>query len=122
MSNSFFPPQIGFIPTTGSTGINTSTLYLGRNVDTTWEAVGFGQAGRPDYLETLYLNLTKLNAGVPDRIATLAFNVADVQTIITSHSNAGAAALTFQIREVDVCSAGVAKKMMILASAPYSAT
>lgn len=119
MSNSFFPPQIGFVP---SGQANTSSLYLGQNAGVSWEAVGFGPNGRPDVLETVYLNLSKTIAGMSTQVAQIALSASGVQTIITAHANAGAAAKTFQIREVDVCDAGVAKKMLVIASATYSAT
>ena len=121
MSNSFFPTQIGFIPPSGNTGqFNISTVVLGGNAGTTWEAVAFGAAGRPDYLETLYINLSKQTNGIPTRIASISLNVSGVQAIIAADSNAGAAALNMQIREVAVCVSGVAKNMMILASSPYT--
>lgn len=119
MSNSFFPTQIGFIPTGTNGTANTSTLYLGSNATTTWEAIGFGQNGRPDYLQTLYLNLTKLVAGVPTLVATISIDVADVQAIIAGDSNATAPALQIKMREVAVCDAGIAKKMIVLGSSTY---
>lgn len=122
MSNSFFPTQIGFIPPSGGshTGYNVSTVVLGGNAGTTWEAVAFGAAGRPDYLETLYINLSKQTNGVPTRIASISLNVSGVQAIIAADSNAGAAALNMQIREVAVCQSGVAKKMLVICSQPYT--
>lgn len=117
--SSFFPPQVGFVPASGANGLNVSTLYLGGNAGTTWEAVGFSTDGRPGYLETLYINLSRQTAGVPTRVAQISLNVTGVQAIITANANAGAAALTMQIREVAVCVSGSARKMLILASSPY---
>lgn len=119
MGTSFFPPQIGFIPSSGATGLNVSTVVIGSNASTTWEAVGFSANGRPDYLEKFYINLSRQTNGIPTKVAVISFDVTGVQSIINADSNAGAAALTFQIREVAVCVSGVARKMMILASAPY---
>lgn len=119
MSSSFFPPQVGFIPTGTTTGVLNSTVYLGRNVDVTWEAIGFGAQGRPDYLQTLYMNLTKVQGTTKTRLATLKFDVADIQTIINADSAATAAALTFKLRQVSVCDNGTNKKMIILASDTY---
>lgn len=118
--SSFFPPQIGFGPTGIAGTRNTSTLYLGQNASVSWEAVGFGSDGRPDYLETLYINLSKVVANIPVKVATISFNVSGIQAIIAANSHAATPALDFQIREVDVCHAGIAKKMMILASLPYA--
>lgn len=115
----YYPTNVGYTPTGSAYG---SQLYLGRNLATTWEAIGFGQVGRPDILERVYINLTQVSGvATPTRVAQLSFNVADVQTIITANPNAAAAALTFQLREVDVCESSVAKKMLVLCSAPYTA-
>lgn len=119
MSQSFFPSQIGFIPTGSAGVVKTSSLYLGRDPSLAWEAVGFGLQGRPDYLQTLVINLTKLQAGVPTIVGTLTLNVQDLQDIITANANATTPALNMKLRQVSVCDAGVAKKMMIIASSTY---
>ena len=119
MANSFYPSQIGFIPTGVASPNNTSTIYLGRNVDVAWEAVGFGAQGRPDYLETININLTKIDGATQTRLGTISMNVSDIQDIIDGNSNAQAAALTLSLREVAVCDNGTARAMIILASDPY---
>lgn len=121
MASSLYPPNIGFIPISGQGGtIQTPTLTLGRDVSVTWEAVGFGGGGRPDYIKTVIINLTDNTVmTAPTKKAAISIDVADVLTIIASNANATTAALTLKLREVDVCDDGTAKKMMILASATY---
>ncbi len=122
MFNTVTPTQIGFIPTGANGTVKTSSLYLGKNVDVTWEAVGLGAQGRPDYLQVVNLNLTKVvgtSNPILTRLGTISFDVSDLQTIIAGNSNATAAALTFKLREVDVCDSTTARKMMVLSSLPY---
>ena len=117
MNPTFSPTQIGYTPTGSAYG---SQVIIGRNMlGTNWEAIGYGQAGRPDYVERVYVNLTLASGVAPAQKATLSFNVSDIQTIIQGSANANAAALTFQLREFDVCDSSTAKKVMILASVPY---
>ena len=60
MPNTFFPTQIGYTPTGVGTTLNTSTLYLGRVVSGTYfDGPGFGAGGRPDYLQRVWISLTK---------------------------------------------------------------
>lgn len=123
MASSLYPPNIGFIPISGQGSTpQTPTITLGRDVSVTWEAIGFGAGGRPDYIKTVIINLTDNTViATPTKKAAISINVADVLTIIAGNTNATAAALTFKLREVDVCDDGTAKKMMILASATYEA-
>ena len=59
--NTFYPTQIGTIET-GVYPTDPSQLVFGRDVAvTTSKDVGFGQAGRPDFLEKITINLTKNN-------------------------------------------------------------
>jgi len=123
MASSLYPPNIGFIPLSGSSStLQTPTIMLGRDVSVTWDSIGFGDGGRPDYIKTVVINLTDNSViNTPVKKAAIAINIADVLTIIAGNTNATAAALTFKLREVDVCDNGTAKKMMILASSTYAA-
>lgn len=118
--NTLHPTQIGYTPTGNYNSVSTSsTLYLGRNAGVTWEAIGFGQDGRPDYLENLVINLTQV--GTPNQtIASIVMSVTGIQAIIAASPNAAAQALSLTLREVSVCDAGVAKKMIVLASPTYT--
>lgn len=119
MANSFFPPQVGFIPTGLNSTRYNSSVVLGRNGNVQWEAVGFGADGRPDNLEYFNIYLTNVSGVNPAVRGAISMNVGDIQTIIDGNSNATAAALTFKLREVDVCDSSVAKKMIFLATEPY---
>lgn len=115
MPNTFHPTQIGYTP---SGQAQQSILVLGKNVSASWQSIGFGPNGQPDIVEKIYINLTK-TADPTTTIGTITLNVADLQSIIAGNSHATSAALTFGLREVDVCDNGTAKKMIILASATY---
>ena len=121
MNNSVFPTQIGFIPTGKYNGtVNTSTIIFGKNVGvTTSNGLGFGQNGAPDYAEKIIINLTERTAlGVLSQKGSLIINVTDLTSIVAGNANASAG-LDLTLKEIDVCDAGVAKKMIILAGATY---
>lgn len=120
-----YPSQIGTIES-GSYAAHPSQLVFGRDVSAaTSRDVGFGQGGRPDFIERVTIFLTKNNSSdktVNSNLtayATVTINVEDLVSIVTSNPNAGAA-LNLTLKEVDVCDAGVAKKMIILAGPTYS--
>jgi hypothetical protein len=46
-------------------------------------------------------------------------NATSATAIVISPTLVGAAGKVLSVREIDVCDAGVAKKMLVLASAPY---
>ena len=120
MSNSFFPPQIGFVPKGTVATPQTSQLVLGNNGSNTWEAVGFGPNGRPDYLESFFINLAQGSSS--NVIACFSLSATGIQAVVAAANNqslAKTAALDFRLREVMVCDGGVTKNMMILASATY---
>lgn len=119
MSNSFYPPQIGFVPTGLSNTRYNSSLVLGRNNNMSWEAIGFGSQGRPDNLEYLNINITNVSGAAPSTKAVISLNIGDIQSLINANANATAAALTFKLREVLVCDGNTNKKMMVIASDTY---
>lgn len=118
-----FPTQIGYIPT-GANQTLPSQINIGRDVATTSGTFGFGQAGRPDFIENFKIYLTKNTAtdktqnGTLTTYATVSIDVQDLITVVAGNAHA-AAALNFTLREVDVCDGGTAKKMLILAGPTY---
>ena len=123
------PTQIGTIPS-GFNSTLPSQVVFGRDLSITqnnqYEAFGFGAGGRPDFVEKVTIYLTKndsTNKTINTNLtayATVTIDVSDLATIVAANSNASSA-LDLTLREVDVCDAGVAKKMIILAGPTYSA-
>lgn len=120
------PTQIGTIPT-GFSQTLPSQIVFGRDVSLTYpsyEARGFGQQARPDFIEKFKVHLTKNDStnktqnGTLSPYAVVTLNVEDLVTIVNSNSNA-IDGLEFTFKEVDVCDGGTAKKMIILAGATY---
>lgn len=112
----FHPTNIGYTPTGYSAG---SQIILGGNPSGSWEAIGLGQHGRPDYVERVLINLIQ-PSGVttPTRRAAISMNIVDLQTIITGRPHAPVQ-FNFALKEVYVCEGGVTKAMAILASQTY---
>lgn len=117
MSNPFFPTQAGYIPT-GSA--NTSTYVVGRDISSNFEAVGFGDGGRPDYVQKVEFNLTYKDGNSLTKRGTISLNVGDLYAAKLSNPNVPTD-IALYLQEVDVCDNGIAKKIMIIASDPYSA-
>jgi len=115
--NTFYSTQLGYTPSGSAYG---SQIILGRNLDTTWEAIGFGQAGRPDVLERVVINLTRVSGvATPTKLGQISFNVTDIQTLIAGSTTAASGALNMQLREIDVCNDSTAMKMLGIFSSPY---
>ncbi len=129
MSNTFYPTQIGSIPT-GTT--QDSRLIFGRNPNVPWEAPGFGQYGRPDLLQQFEIFLAPVSGAQTAQLsnglaATVLIDATSIYNVIVSNPTAPTSGFFFSMREVSVCettgagsSAGtVERKMMILASQTY---
>lgn len=120
MANSFFPSQIGFQPTGVNGVIGTSQLFFGRTISgqSPYDGPGFGAGGRPDYLQTMTINLvTPTEAGLVQR-GTVTLNAQDLATIISGNSEAKN--LAFSFRQLAVCEDGVEKGMVFLASQAFA--
>ncbi len=114
MSN-IFPTQVGYLPTgvNGTAGI--STYIVGRTISGSYEGVGIGAGGRPDYVEVIQFNLAQRAAnGTLTQKGTVTINVNDLVAIVGLPSN-----LNLTLREVDVCDNETAKKAITLMSEPY---
>lgn len=110
------PTQLGYVPSgIAGTVFVPSQVTIGRSTTGGWEAGGFGNAGRPDSLQLLTVNLTNRDATMP---AKLSFDVSDVYAIISGNSNAPRN-MFFRLTEVSVCVDSVEKKAMILMSQTY---
>lgn len=117
--NAFYPSNVGFTPTGSAYG---STITLGRTISGTFEGVGFGQGGRPDYANLVVINLAqRVNDGGGDIIeqhGTITLNVGDVLAQMATRplfpTN-----LNLTLKEVLVCEANVTKGMMIIGSQTY---
>lgn len=123
MSVSFFAPQIGFLPT-GVAGVaKVSSVFIGRSSGT-YEGIGLGQGGRPDYAEFVQINLSK-RQGVPGQSAivdqygsiTLDVNGLIAAKAANSHFPTN---LNLVLKEVAICEAGTSKRMMVIASQTYA--
>ena len=121
-----YPTQIGTIES-GSYQTEPSQLFFGRNVstpNTSAKDVGFGAAGRPDFIEKMNIFLTKnpatnkLENGELEPIGNFILSSTGLAAIKTLRPRAPNV-FVFELKEVDVCENGTPKKMMILASQTY---
>lgn len=112
--STYYPPNIGFLPT-GVNGVaQVSTVIMGQNTSGTYEGVGFGYGGRPDPVQVININLTSPNGGVPFQKGTITINVEDLMNIA-----GGPSRYNMTLREVSVCDGGVNKKAVVLMSQSY---
>jgi len=118
MNPTFFPTQIGYTPTGSAYG---SQVVIGRNMNTTWDAVGFGQGGRPDYVERIYLNITQASGVAPVQKAQIALDVKSLLNIIAANPNAPTTGFYFAFRELQVCNGSTVQAMTFMSSQPYTA-
>lgn len=119
--NTFHPTNIGFVPT-GAAGVaQTSSVYIGRDISSTYDAIGFGANGRPDYVQLVKIPLTQRAAdGTLTKQGTITLDVSALVTARSSNPNIPSS-LELVLREVAVCDNGTNKRMMIVASATYAA-
>jgi hypothetical protein len=109
------PTQVGYIPPPPSGTAGTSTYVVGRMVSGSYEGVGLGAGGRPDYVQVIQFNLAQRGSdGALSQKGTVTMNANDLVAIAGLPTN-----LNLTLREVDVCDNGVARKLVILASEPY---
>lgn len=119
MPNTFYPTQIGYRPTGVNGVVGTSSLYFGRIVsgEAPYDGPGFGAGGRPDYLDTLVINLAT-SQSTDGQWGTITMNVEDIVNLYQSRAEFPAN-LNLTLKEVLVCEDGVAKGMVILGSQTY---
>lgn len=121
MANTLYPTNIGFLPTGVNGTVGVSSVFIGRATSGSFEGVGFGAGGRPDYAQTVQINLTqRAGDGTLTQKGSITLNVADIIAAKTANSNLPDN-LNLTLREVAVCDGGVNKRMLIVASAPYAA-
>lgn len=118
MSNSIIPTQLGYTaPNTPS----RSQIYLGKDVNAQFEAIGLGEEGRPDALQALKIHLSQ--NGVAK--GAIYLDITDIIALQNANSNIPAE-LFLKLMEVSVCEInpstgdGEEKKMVILGSPTYS--
>ncbi len=125
MSNTFYPTQIGSIPTGTA---QDSRLIFGRNPNVPWEAPGFGQYGRPDTIQQVEMFITsqsgaQLAFSTTPLVATVLIDATSMYNVLMTNPVAPQTGFFFSLREVSVCevvgSSSVERKMMILASQTY---
>lgn len=116
----YLPTQIGYLPTGANGTAGTSTLYFGRDVSATYDAVGLGAGGRPDYLSVINIPLTQRTAN--GTLVKKGIVQMDVSAIVSGAVNRPQfpSVLSLTFKEVLVCENGVTKGMMILGSQTYS--
>lgn len=117
---SFFPSQIGFLPTGANGTAQTSTVYLGRDIDASYDAIGLGAGGRPDYLSIIQIPLVqRADDGTLTKQGTITLDVGAIVSGREANSNLPTN-INLVLKEVAVCDAGTAKRMMVIASDPYA--
>jgi hypothetical protein len=113
MPNTFYPTNIGYLPT-GVAGVSqVSSIYLGRNVASTYEGVGFGAGGRPDYAELVQINLTIADNPLFTK-ATITMDVNDLVNIVD-----GPSVYEMTLQEITVCDNGTSRRAVVLMSQLY---
>lgn len=115
MPNTFLPTQIGSTSLSYPSG---SQVVIGRNIDVTFDAAGFGTGGRPDVVQNVILNLTETVDTFQVRLGTVSFNIADFLTILNTNPNTPDQ-FDMRLRQVLVCDNGVTKNAIILMSQTY---
>lgn len=121
MSTTFYPTQIGYVPTGNASGPLISSVTIGRTITGSFDGIGFGKQGRPDYLQDMIINLAnRATDGTLTQKGTITLNVGDLIAAKVTNPNVPTN-LNLTLREVSVCDSGVTKKMIILGSQPYSA-
>ncbi len=123
MPNSATPTQFGYLPTGVGPTAGNSTLYFGRDVTSTYDAIGLGGDGRPDYVSIIQIPLTYHLSGsnvAPTKQGMITLDVSAIVSGRAANPNVPTN-LNLILREVDVCDNGVAKKAMVIMSDPYAA-
>lgn len=119
--HTFHPTNIGYTPTgyQFETQRYNSQIFLGKDLNSEFEGIGFGPEGRPNVVERVVINLTKTN---PDestvKVGQIDFDATGLAYIL-ERSNFGPSIAKFEIKEIAVCEAGVVKNMLILGTSPY---
>lgn len=120
MPSTIVPSQLGY---TAPSTPNRSQIYLGKDLNVNFEAVGLGADGRPDELQALKIHLSQ--GGVA--LGAIYLDVTDIIALKQSNSNIPSE-LFLKLTEVSVCESDTAtgetteKRMVILGSPTYSAT
>ena len=120
MPNSVIPTQLGYTAPGSSL---RSQIYLGKDVNASFEAVGIGGGGRPDALQALKIHLTKEDGTA---IGAIYLDVTDIITLKEENSNIPDE-LFLKLVEVSVCEINDTtqeseeKRMVILGSPTYAA-
>jgi hypothetical protein len=119
---SFYPPQVGFLPTGVNGTAQTSTLYFGRDIDASYDAIGFGQGGRPDYLSIIQIPLvSRAMDGTLTKQGTLTLDVGALVSGRMANPNMPTD-LNLILKEVAVCDAGQNRRAVVLMSETYDPT
>lgn len=113
--HTFHPTNIGYTPTGTANG---SQIFLGKDIYSEFEGVGFGPNARPDTVERIVMNLTKIDEETPRKIAKINFDATGLAYIIDRGLYTPETP-NFELKEILVCEDGETKNMMILASQTY---
>lgn len=129
MPNTVLPAQLGTVPFNpgGSGSASNSQIVMGRDPTVTFEAVGLGAQGRPDYLQTVKINFSKAPSGsnTYKQMGSVSFDVADVYSFFTGNLNVPQN-LNIKFRQVSVCEVNDTtqeteeRAMIILASQTFA--
>ncbi len=114
MLTTIYPTQIGYQPTGVNGIVGISSVTLGRTITGSYEGIGFGKDGRPDYLQVLQINLTDYDSPLIQK-GTITMNVADLISIA-----GGPSQYNLTLKEITICDNGTAKKAVVLMSQLYT--
>jgi hypothetical protein len=116
MANTITPSQIGY-NAPGSR--NRSEIYLGRNTNVEFEAIGLGKNYRPDELQALKIHISRNNKSE----GAIYIDIEDILNI--KQQNAINSELFLKLREASVCvinentGESEEKKIIILSTEPF---
>lgn len=118
MAKTIVPSQLGY---TAPGSRLRSQLFLGKNVNVQFEALGLGDDGRPDELQALKIHISQ--NGVAQ--GAIYLDVTDVLELKQKNSSLSGKELFLKLREASVCvlneqtGEGEEKKIIILSSEPF---
>ncbi len=110
--NTSNPTQIGFIPyNTEDPNTQRSSVIIGRDTTTDWEAIGYGSGARPDVLQYMAINLSyprdvvnPISADNPLASNTyIQLDVTDIKAAKLANPENFPTTLTLIMKEIAVC-------------------
>lgn len=121
--NSLLPTQIGYTPLSSGTPPYPSQVVIGRDITASFEAVGFGDGGRPDPMSLLKINLTNQAVDPAVKVGSISMSATGLAAIISANFALLGQPLNFTFQEVALCvdvnGTATEKRAVVLMSQSY---